>query len=233
MADLGVVVMAYGTPATPADVEAYYTHIRRGNAPTPEQLADLIARYDAIGGISPLAERTEAQRAALQAALDERAPGTTPRRARPEARGAVHRGRGRHPRRRRASSASSVSCSPRTTPGSRSGSTRSGCRPRPPSEASRTSRRRQLAPRADLPRVPRRRRARRARRASRAHQGALHGALAARAGARRRPVSRSAARVGGGGRRSVSASNRWAGWSVAGSPPVARPSRGGAPTSSR
>ena len=72
---LGVVVMAYGTPASPADVEAYYTHIRRGNAPTPEQLADLTRRYDAIGGISPLAERTEAQRVELQRALDERAPG--------------------------------------------------------------------------------------------------------------------------------------------------------------
>jgi ferrochelatase len=72
---LGVAVMAYGTPASPPDVEAYYTHIRRGNAPSPEQLADLTRRYDAIGGTSPLAERTEAQRSALQAALDERAPG--------------------------------------------------------------------------------------------------------------------------------------------------------------
>jgi ferrochelatase len=67
--------MAYGTPASPADVEAYYTHIRRGNAPTPEQLADLTRRYDAIGGTSPLAERTEAQRAGLEAALEARAPG--------------------------------------------------------------------------------------------------------------------------------------------------------------
>jgi protoporphyrin/coproporphyrin ferrochelatase len=75
MADLGVVVMAYGTPAARADVEAYYTHIRRGTAPSPEQLADLIARYDAIGGTSPLAARTEAQRAALQGALDQLAPG--------------------------------------------------------------------------------------------------------------------------------------------------------------
>ena len=76
MADtLGVAVMAYGTPASPGDVEAYYTHIRRGNPPTPEQLADLVRRYDAIGGISPLAERTEAQRARLAAALDQRAPG--------------------------------------------------------------------------------------------------------------------------------------------------------------
>ncbi|MEO7428847.1 MAG: ferrochelatase [Acidimicrobiales bacterium] len=74
-AELGVVVMAYGTPASPGDVEAYYSHIRRGNAPTPERLAELTARYDAIGGISPLAARTESQRAELQRALDERAPG--------------------------------------------------------------------------------------------------------------------------------------------------------------
>lgn len=72
---LGVVVMAYGTPASPDAIEAYYTHIRRGNAPTPEQLADLTARYDAIGGTSPLAERTEAQRVELQRALDARGPG--------------------------------------------------------------------------------------------------------------------------------------------------------------
>ena len=39
----GVVVMAYGTPASPDDVEAYYTHIRRGRPPEPEQLADLTA----------------------------------------------------------------------------------------------------------------------------------------------------------------------------------------------
>ena len=75
--EVGVVVMAYGTPRTPEDVESYYTHIRRGRPPTPELLANLQARYDAIGGISPLAERTEAQRAGLQAALDQRAPGRT------------------------------------------------------------------------------------------------------------------------------------------------------------
>jgi ferrochelatase len=65
--------MAYGTPRTPAEVEPYYTHIRRGRPPTPELLAELTARYDALGGVSPLAERTEAQRAAIQAALP---PGT-------------------------------------------------------------------------------------------------------------------------------------------------------------
>jgi ferrochelatase len=62
--------MAYGTPATPADVEAYYTHVRRGRPPTPEQLADLQRRYEAIGGTSPLLERTEAQRRGVQAALE-------------------------------------------------------------------------------------------------------------------------------------------------------------------
>ncbi len=74
---LGVVVMAYGTPASPDDIEAYYTHIRRGRPPTTEQLADLRKRYDAIGGTSPLAARTEAQRVALQRALEEQAPGQT------------------------------------------------------------------------------------------------------------------------------------------------------------
>lgn len=72
---VGVVLMAYGTPAGPDDVEAYYTHIRRGRPPTPEQVDDLRRRYDAIGGVSPLAARTRAQAAALQAALDQRHPG--------------------------------------------------------------------------------------------------------------------------------------------------------------
>ena len=66
---VGVLVMAYGTPASPDDVEAYYTHIRRGRPPTPEQLADLTRRYEAIGGISPLLERTRAQVRALAHAL--------------------------------------------------------------------------------------------------------------------------------------------------------------------
>ena len=63
--------MAYGTPATPADVEAYYTHVRRGRPPTPELLDDLRRRYDAIGGTSPLLERTREQAAAIQAALGD------------------------------------------------------------------------------------------------------------------------------------------------------------------
>jgi ferrochelatase len=77
----GVVVMAYGTPARREDIAAYYTDIRRGRPPTDEQLADLTRRYDAIAGdggghgLSPLAERTVRQRAAIAAELDARAPG--------------------------------------------------------------------------------------------------------------------------------------------------------------
>jgi ferrochelatase len=72
---VAVVLMAYGTPRSVDEIEPYYTDIRRGRPPTPELLAELIERYAAIGGISPLAERTEAQQTALQGALDEIAPG--------------------------------------------------------------------------------------------------------------------------------------------------------------
>jgi len=68
---IGVVVMAYGTPGAPGEVEAYYTHVRRGRPPTPEQLADLVRRYDAIGGLSPLAANSAAQRTAIAAALGD------------------------------------------------------------------------------------------------------------------------------------------------------------------
>lgn len=71
----GVLVMAYGTPTTPEDIEAYYTRIRHGRAPTPELLTDLTRRYDAIGGTSPLATRTNAQVQALAAELERRRPG--------------------------------------------------------------------------------------------------------------------------------------------------------------
>jgi ferrochelatase len=71
----GVLVMAHGTPASPEGIEAFYTRIRRGTAPTQEQLDELTRRYLAIGGVSPLAERTAAQVAGLRAALERDAPG--------------------------------------------------------------------------------------------------------------------------------------------------------------
>jgi ferrochelatase len=72
---IGVVVMSYGSPGRPEDVEAFYTDVRRGRPPSPEQLADLERRYDAIGGTSGLAGRTLAQARALEAALQGEHPG--------------------------------------------------------------------------------------------------------------------------------------------------------------
>lgn len=71
-----VLLMAYGTPRSREEILPYYTDIRRGRPPTEEQLADLTARYEAIGGLSPLAALTEAQRDALQTALNNIAPNT-------------------------------------------------------------------------------------------------------------------------------------------------------------
>ncbi|NMO95398.1 ferrochelatase [Paenibacillus lemnae] len=75
---IGVLVMSYGTPQSMEDVEAYYTHIRRGNKPTEEQLKELTDRYDAIvGGVFPLRENTDRQVSTLQETLnrDSRAQG--------------------------------------------------------------------------------------------------------------------------------------------------------------
>lgn len=67
--------MAHGTPSSPDGIEPFYTRIRRGHPPTPELLADLTRRYLAIGGVSPLTERTAAQVAGITAALERDAPG--------------------------------------------------------------------------------------------------------------------------------------------------------------
>ncbi|MDQ3753081.1 MAG: ferrochelatase [Actinomycetota bacterium] len=64
-----VLVMAYGTPRTLDEVEPYYTDIRRGRPPPPELLEELVSRYRAIGGHSPLYEITEAQRRGLESRL--------------------------------------------------------------------------------------------------------------------------------------------------------------------
>ena len=67
----GVLVMAYGTPRDRDDIETYYTDIRRGRPPTPELLAELTSRYDALGGTFPLREITDRQVVALASALGD------------------------------------------------------------------------------------------------------------------------------------------------------------------
>ena len=58
--------MAYGSPATEADIAGYFTHIRGGRPPSPEALQELTQRYRAIDA-SPLTEITRAQATALSA----------------------------------------------------------------------------------------------------------------------------------------------------------------------
>ena len=66
---VGVLAMAYGTPRDRDDIEAYYTDIRRGRTPPPDLLADLVRRYDALGGTFPLRAITDRQVAALASSL--------------------------------------------------------------------------------------------------------------------------------------------------------------------
>ncbi|GLI86608.1 ferrochelatase [Rossellomorea marisflavi] len=68
---MGLLVMAYGTPYKEEDLERYYTHIRHGRAPSSELLEDLRGRYEAIGGISPLAKITLEQAKSLEEHLND------------------------------------------------------------------------------------------------------------------------------------------------------------------
>jgi protoporphyrin/coproporphyrin ferrochelatase len=75
MPPVGILLMAYGTPSLPDEVEPYYTDVRGGRPPTPQLLAELQERYRLVGGRTPLLEISRAQAAGLQAALDADAPG--------------------------------------------------------------------------------------------------------------------------------------------------------------
>lgn len=65
-----ILLMAYGSPEREENVEAYYTHIRGGKKPTPEELENLKARYRIIGGKSPLFRITDSTARKLQIRLD-------------------------------------------------------------------------------------------------------------------------------------------------------------------
>jgi len=68
---MGLLVMAYGTPYSLDDLIPYYTHIRHGRKPTLEMIEDLRNRYEAIGGISPLARITQDQAEKLEQHLNQ------------------------------------------------------------------------------------------------------------------------------------------------------------------
>jgi protoporphyrin/coproporphyrin ferrochelatase len=57
-APVGVLLMAYGTPESPEQVEPYFTHIRGGRKPSEEAVEHLKERYRLVGGKTPLLEIT-------------------------------------------------------------------------------------------------------------------------------------------------------------------------------
>ena len=70
-APIGVLLMAYGSPDSIEDVEAYYVNVRGGRMPTPEQVENLTERYRTVGGHTPLTELTQRVADRLQAVLDQ------------------------------------------------------------------------------------------------------------------------------------------------------------------
>lgn len=71
---VGLLVMAYGTPNRREEILPYYTHIRRGRPPTPDALAELTERYEAIGGLSKLNQITQTQAEGVLRELQAQAP---------------------------------------------------------------------------------------------------------------------------------------------------------------
>jgi protoporphyrin/coproporphyrin ferrochelatase len=67
---VGVLVMAYGGPDTLDDVGPYLLDVRGGRETPPAMVEEIRERYAKIGGRSPILERTRAQAAALDAALN-------------------------------------------------------------------------------------------------------------------------------------------------------------------
>ena len=66
----GVIILAYGTPSSLDKVEEYYTNIRGGRRPADVEVTDLVRRYKAIGGTSPLIRITESLGDKLQKRLE-------------------------------------------------------------------------------------------------------------------------------------------------------------------
>jgi ferrochelatase len=66
----GVLLLAYGGPRDESEIEPFLASVTSGRALSPETLRAIHARYDRIGGHSPLPAITDALAAALQARLE-------------------------------------------------------------------------------------------------------------------------------------------------------------------
>jgi len=71
MSGLGVLVMAYGGPNSLDEVEPYLLDVRGFRETPPSLVAAVRARYERIGGRSPILEHTRAQARALEHALHD------------------------------------------------------------------------------------------------------------------------------------------------------------------
>lgn len=69
---IGVLVMAYGGPASLEEIPGYLSDIRQGRVTTPTVLEEITRNYRQIGGKSPLLGITRAQVQAIQDELGER-----------------------------------------------------------------------------------------------------------------------------------------------------------------
>lgn len=72
-----VLLMAYGSPERPDEVEAYYTHIRGGRVPSREAVQRLQKRYEIVGGRTPLLDITTDVARALERSLSGSEEATT------------------------------------------------------------------------------------------------------------------------------------------------------------
>jgi protoporphyrin/coproporphyrin ferrochelatase len=72
---IGLLVMAYGGPNNLEEVEPYLMDVRGYRPTAPEIVHEVRERYREIGGRSPILEQTQAQAAALEAALKVSGPG--------------------------------------------------------------------------------------------------------------------------------------------------------------
>ena len=70
----GVLLMAHGTPSSLDEMPAYLTLVRGGRPPSAALVHEMRENYGAIGGRSPLTDITQAQAAALRAALGPEIP---------------------------------------------------------------------------------------------------------------------------------------------------------------
>ena len=74
MPNIGVLLMAHGTPSSLDEMPEYLRLVRGGRPPSDELIHEMRENYAAIGGRSPLTDITEAQAAALRARLGPEIP---------------------------------------------------------------------------------------------------------------------------------------------------------------